>query len=189
MRLNRRVLLITLFVMACGLAVFIASLPSREVAAGPSLTFVRVGSVAGTNVSGGSTVQTVVHPDYLRRKFRPDLTATYWLQAPTNKAIALWVTGVEVHTDKGWVSYSEEDRHETVRLSAGVAQEICVEFPDYGEWRAYIRYAPELPWWPSFKAKLHEAYLTRSFANWSGRAWGGGRFGGSITQFSEVVSP
>jgi len=37
------------------------------------------------------------------------------------------------------------------------------------------------------KAQLREAWKIKSFSNWTGKAWGGGRYSGSYELFSEVV--
>jgi hypothetical protein len=39
-----------------------------------------------------------------------------------------------------------------------------------------------------FKARLREAWILRSYSNWTGKAWGGGRCSGSCEVFSEEVT-
>jgi hypothetical protein len=68
-----------------------------------------------------------------------------------------------------------------------VSREFCVEPPRSAPWRAYIRYGKELKGRALLIVQLHEAWQIRSFSNWTGKAWGGGRFGGSYVTFSEDV--
>jgi len=51
-----------------------------------------------------------------------------------------------------------------------------------------VRYGAQMKGPPLLKAQLREAWLTQSFTNWSGQAWGGGRFSGANVFFSEEFS-
>lgn len=106
-------------------------------------------------------------------------------------AIFVLATGVQILTDTGWQKFSEEPRNEIWRLKPGTAQEMFVERPEKEReqaWRAYVRYGAEIQGWPLLKAQLQEAWKIRSFNNWTGKAWGGGRFRGSNEFFSAEFS-
>ena len=80
---------------------------------------------------------------------------------------------------------SEESRGEIWRLKSGVTREVCVERPEAAMWRAYLRYGTEMKGAPLIKAQLREAWLKRSLSNWTGKAWGGGRWSGAHELFSD----
>jgi len=80
---------------------------------------------------------------------------------------------------------SEEYRGEIWRLKSGVAREVCVERPQACIWRAYVRYGTEMKGASLMKAQLREAWKIRSFSNWTGKAWGGGRWSGAYELFSD----
>jgi hypothetical protein len=66
-------------------------------------------------------------------------------------------------------------------------RELCVERPEAETWRVYIRYGKEIRGFSLLKAQLQEAWKIKSFSNWTGKAWGGGRFRGSYELFSEEI--
>jgi hypothetical protein len=106
----------------------------------------------------------------------------------SGSAAEIVVAAVQVPTDSGWVPFSEEPRNETWRLTPGIARDLVVERPppDSGQvWRAYICYGTEMRGPPLLKAQLRETWRIRSFFNWTGKAWGGGRFSGSHDLFSK----
>jgi hypothetical protein len=73
-------------------------------------------------------------------------------------------------------------------MKPGIEREMVVERPQKGTeqiWRAYVGYATEMQGPPLWKAQLREAWKIRSFANWTGKAWGGGRFSGRNEFLSE----
>ena len=49
----------------------------------------------------------------------------------------------------------------------------------------YLRYGTEMKGVPLIKAQLREAWLNRSLSNWTGKAWGGGRWSGANELFSD----
>jgi hypothetical protein len=129
-----------------------------------------------------------VIPDLLRPKYSPAHRAEFRVTSSQPVAIFVLATGVQIRTDSGWQPFSEEPRNEIWRLKPGIAREVSVERPlaETGqEWRAYVRYGTEMRGPPLLKVQLREAWAIRSFANWTGKAWGGGRFSGQNELFSE----
>jgi len=103
-------------------------------------------------------------------------------------AIFVFATGVQIRTASGWQPFSEEPRNEIWRLKPGIPREMFVERPQRETeeiWRAYVRYGTEMQGLPLWQAQLREAWKIRSFANWTGKAWGGGRFNGGNEFLSE----
>jgi len=77
--------------------------------------------------------------------------------------------------------FPEEQRNEIWRLKPGIARELFVERPEKAAeetWRVYVQYGAEMHGPPLWKAQLREAWRIRSFTNWTGKGWGGGRFSG-----------
>jgi hypothetical protein len=97
-------------------------------------------------------------------------------------------TGVQFRTPSGWKSEAEEYRGEIWRLKAGIPREVCVERSRSETWRAYVRYGTEMKGPSLLRAQLREAWILRSFSNWTGKPWGGGRWSGSYEVFSEEVT-
>lgn len=141
---------------------------------------------AGTYDGGPvvATPRTNVIPDDLRQKYSPARRVEFLVSSSKDTPIFLLATGVQVHTSSGWQISSEEYRGEILRLKPGLLREVDVERPDAEMWRAYIRYGTEMKGLPLIKAQLREAWLTRSLSNWTGKAWGGGRWSGSFQLFS-----
>lgn len=136
-------------------------------------------------------VSTNVLPDFFRQKHSPAQRAEFRVTCSEPIAVAVWATGVQVHTEAGWVAFSEEPRNETWRLTPGMARELFVERPPPGSrqmWRVCVRYGTEMSGPPLLKAQLWEAWKIRSFSNWTGKAWGGGRFSGSYDLISKDFS-
>jgi len=143
----------------------------------------------GTDGGGvGMIVRHVqVIPDDLRQKYSPTKRVEFHVSCGHDISIAVWATGVEVHTPSGWQMSSEEYHGEIWRLTNGVVREVCVERPNADRWRAYIRYGTEMKGAPLVKAQMKEAWLNRSFSNWTGKAWGGGRWSGAYELRSEEI--
>ncbi len=107
------------------------------------------------------------------------------LTSRQDTTISVSFTGSQLKTPSGWEPASEEHRLETWRLTAGVPREICVERPPtLGRWRAYVQYSKQLKGFALLKANLEEAWRYRSFTNWNGKSWGGGRWAGSYEIYS-----
>ena len=138
--------------------------------------------------SGVAALATNVVADFYRLKYSPAQSAEFHVTSSQPVAIFVLATGVQIRTDPGWKAFSEEPRNEIWRLKPGIAREMFVERPQKGPeqiWRAYVRYGTEMQGPPLWKAQLREAWKIRSFANWTGKAWGGGRFTGANELFSE----
>ncbi len=122
---------------------------------------------------------TNVVPDWYEQKYSPVQRAKFHVTASQPMAIFVLATGVEVRTDSGWAPFSEERRNEIWRLKPGLAGEMFVERPQRATglpWRAYVRYGTEMKGPRLWKWQLRAAWQDRSFTNWTGQAWGGGRF-------------
>ena len=136
---------------------------------------------------GGATRVTVV-PDELRQKYSTTKEVAFHVTCSRANSIFVLATGVQILTPSGWRTISEEYRSEIWRLSSRVAREVCVERPDAASWRAYLRYGTEMKGVSLIKAQLREAWLTRSFSNWTGKAWGGGRWSGANELLSKEIT-
>lgn len=138
--------------------------------------------------SGLAAPQADVVPDNYPRSWFSLHTATFHMTYTQAAAIFVLSTGVQIHTDSGWKSFSEQPRNEIWRLKPGCPQEFFVDSPRRENWRAYVRFGremrgPQLWYWQS-----RGAWQDRSFTNWTGKAWGGGRFTGANELFSEEFS-
>jgi hypothetical protein len=178
-------------VMVVGVAVTVTwlSLGEKESSTAIPLTLSRqrVGAVD----LAVSASPTHVIPDFFQLKYPPAQRAQFHLSSSKPATIFVRATGVQIRTDSGWRSYSEEPRNEIWRLKPGTVQNMCVEIPEKesdGIWRAYIRYGTEMHGPPLLKAQVREAWMIRSFTNWTGKAWGGGRFSGQNVLLSEEFS-
>lgn len=136
---------------------------------------------------GGDPSRGAVVPDALRRKFDPSRLVEFGVSSSEEVSVFVEASGVQVWTPTGWKVEVEELRGNIWRLKAGTRMEVCVERPPSPVWRAYVRYGREIQGWPLLKVRLREAWLLRSFSNWSGKAWGGGRFGGHHEVYSDEV--
>lgn len=144
---------------------------------------------SGNTGSGVAALATNVVADFYRLKYSP--SAEFRVTSSQPIAIFVLATGVQIRTDSGWQVFSEEPRNDIWRLNAGIAREMFVERPPKETqqvWRAYVRYSSEMEGTPLLKAQLQEAWKIRSFTNWTGQAWGGGRFAGRNELFSEEFS-
>jgi hypothetical protein len=125
--------------------------------------------------------------DNLRLKFALARRGEFHLVSAEDASILVLATGVQVLRPSGWQTESEEQRMEIWRLKAGRPVEACVERPVNETWRAFVRYGFEMHGTPLLKAQVREAWLLRSLTNWTGQAWGGGRFHGSVEVFSDTI--
>jgi hypothetical protein len=142
------------------------------------------------SLSGGTSVvaqSTNVVLDDLRQKYDPKRRMAFQVVASQTTSVFALVTGVQVRGSSGWRTVYEEYRGEIWRLKPGVAQEVCVERPEGETWRAYVRYGAEMKGVSLLRAQLKEAWKIRSVTNWTGRAWGGGRWSGAYELFSAAV--
>jgi hypothetical protein len=138
-----------------------------------------------------SVSATNILPDFFQRKYSPTQRAQFHVSSSKPAAVFVSATGVQIRTDSGWQPFSEEPRNEIWRLKPGTAQDVFVEIPEKQTeeiWRAYIRYGTEMHGPRLLRAQVREAWIIRSFRNWTGKAWGGGRFSGQYELFSEEFS-
>jgi hypothetical protein len=149
----------------------------------PPLRIERAGAASAS--SAAPALGTNLVADDLRQKYSPTHRVEFHVTCDQNTSIFLLATGVQVHTPSGWQVAAEEYRGEIWRLRPGIVREVCVERPDGGNWRAYLRYGTEMKGSPVLRAQIADAWLNRSFSNWKGKAWGGGRWSGSY----ELLSP
>ena len=126
--------------------------------------------------------------DDLRRKYDPRKRVEFRVSSTQDSSIFVWATGVQFRTALGWKSEAEEYRGEIWRLKAGIPREVCVERSPSETWRAFVRYGTEMKGPSLLRAQLREAWILRSFSNWTGKPWGGGRWSGSYEIFSEEVT-
>jgi len=150
------------------------------------ISLVRSGTPSDS-LGGTASKRENVVPDTLSRKFDPLQRADFRLVTREDAAISMRASGVQVDTPSGWKTTAEEYRSEVWRLKSGIPREVCVERPLATRWRAYVRYGTEMKGAALLKAQLREAWKIKSFSNWAGKAWGGGRYSGSYELFSEVV--
>ncbi len=119
---------------------------------------------------------------------KPDFgTVAFQLSSPEPCSIFLVSATVEAPEADGWKAAATFARNEIVRLKPNVPQEICVEPSASDPWRLSISYGTEMHGPRLFRLQLREAWILKSFSNWTGRAWGGGRFSGNWTLTSEEV--
>src|SRR5262249_16135166 len=139
----------------------------------------------GLGVDAGRS--NIVYDD-LRQKYDPTHRVQFHVTCTQDTSIFVLETGVLVHTPSGWQTFFKDYRGEIWGLKAGMAREVCVERPQAEMWRAYIRYGMEMRGTSLLKAQLREAWLTRSFSNWTGKGWGGGRWSGTHELSSDPIT-
>jgi hypothetical protein len=137
---------------------------------------------------GVDAARSNIVDDDLRQKYDPKSRVQFHVTCTQDTSIFVLETGVQVHSLSGWQTFLEDYRGEIWRLKSGMPREVCVERPQAGMWRAYIRYGTQMRGTSLLKAQLREAWLTRSFSNWTGKAWGGGRWSGTHELFSDPVT-
>ncbi len=169
-------------VVVIGIAVATAFLWSRSQS--QTLNGLRIDLVDETR---GLPQANVVPDNYPRSWFSPH-TAKFHMSSTQAAPIFVLSTGVQIRTDSGWKPFSEQPRNEIWRFKPGCPQEFFVDSPQQEKWRAYVRFGkemrgPQLWYWQS-----RGVWQDRSFTNWTGRAWGGGRFAGENKLCSEVFS-
>ncbi len=172
-------------VIGLAIAISLLLLPGNKPPPPPRLHVTRAGVRDGGLVV--AMPGTNVIPDDLRQKYAPPRRAEFRVSCDKETSIFLLATGVQVATSSGWQTTSEDYRGEICRLRTGVEREICVERPDAETWRAYIRYGTEMKGLRLVRAQVKEAWLGGSLSNWTGKAWGGGRWSGSYELFSAEV--
>ena len=138
--------------------------------------------------SGLAAPQGHVVPDNYPRGWFGLQTTTFHMTYTQAIAIFVISTGVQIHTDSGWKPFSEQPRNEIWRLKPGRPQEFFVDSPQREKWRAYVRFGREMSGPQLWYWQARGAWQDRSFTNWTGRAWGGGRFSGENELFSEEFS-
>jgi hypothetical protein len=127
----------------------------------------------------------MVVPDDLCLKFYPPTRLDFHVSSRPECAIYVQASGVQTSSPAGWKTAQEEYRGEIWRLKADNAHELCVEQPPPGKWRVFLRYGTEIEGFGLLKLQLLGVWKSRSFSNWSGKAWGGGRFGGQYELYLE----
>lgn len=126
--------------------------------------------------------------DVLRRKYDSRVRVDLRVCSERSASIFVLATGVQVRTETGWRTEAEDQRGEIWRLKDGECREVCVERPGEGNWRAYVRYGTEMRGLRLLMAQIREAWILRSFANWTGAAWGGGRWSGCHEIFGPEIA-
>lgn len=165
------------------------SLAGQEFLAAAPLTMSRQQS--GVMDQTVSVSPTNIIPDFFQLKYPSTRRAGFHVSSSKPAAIFVLATGVQILTDSGWQPFSEEPRNEIWRLKPGTAQDMFVEIPEKQteeRWRAFIRYGTEMHGPPLLRAQVREAWKIRSITNWTGKAWGGGRFSGGNEYFSQEFS-
>ena len=175
---------VALVSLAIGIAFLLLSKDRSQ--APPPLRIDRARMYDG-GLGGGAPRPNVVSDD-LRQEYSPTRRVEFHVACSKDTSIFLLASGVQILTPTGWQMLSEEYRGEIWRLKSGVAREVCVERPEAAMWRAYVRYGTELKGVPLIKARLREAWLNRSLSNWTGKAWGGGRWSGANELFSDEIT-
>jgi len=135
----------------------------------------------GGAADGVSVPSTNVVADFFRSRYSAAQRAEFHVTSSQSIAIFVRATGVQIRTASGWQPFAEEQRNEIWRLKPGIARELFVERPEKEAeetWRVYVQYGAEMHGPPLWKAQLREAWRIRGFTNWTGKAWGGGRFSG-----------
>lgn len=189
--MRRKIFIAGLVIAVGGAVVAVAWLSAAENDSSISTSLILKRQLPGAVDQTGSDSATVILPDFYQLKYSPDQRAGFHVSSSRSVAVFVFSTGVQVRTESGWQVYSEEPRNEIWRLTPGTAQDLFVEIPEKqaGEvWRAYVRYGTEMHGLRLFGAQVREAWRIRSFRNWTGKAWGGGRFSGQDELFSETFS-
>lgn len=173
-----------------GLGTALWRLFSREAPTNNSLRISLAGKASEPDPGGKTPLHPKdVVPDDIRLKYDPLTRAAFHLTSTESCAILVCATGVEIRTPSGWKTVLEDYRGEIWRLKPGIPREVCVEPPSSETWRAYLRYGKEIKGAPLLKIQLQGAWKARSFSNWTGKAWGGGRFRGNYQMISEEIKP
>ncbi len=178
---SRRTLIVAGSVAVIGIAVATSFIWSSD---GGSLTAkaLRIDrQELGGAGDGVSVPSTKVVADFFRLKYSQAQRSEFHVTSSQSIAIFVRATGVQIRTASGWQPFSEEQRNEIWRLKPGIARELFVERPEKEAeetWRVYVHYGVEMHGPPLWKAQLREAWRIRSITNWTGKAWGGGRFSG-----------
>ena len=139
-------------------------------------------------------LSTNVVPDFRMSKFHPVLRANFHVTSTNQASILVMETGVQMQTDSGWESFSQEPRNEVWQLKPGITNEMFVARPQAGSeqiqriygrdmtqtWRAYILYRTELKGPLLWQMQVRDLWKNWSFANWNRT-----RFGGTNEFFSQ----
>ena len=164
-------------------------LAKAPASSGAPLTISR--QAQGQAAPAGSLSATNLLPDFFQQKYPPEERAQFHVSSQKPAAVFVLATGVQVRTEAGWQPYSEEPRNEIWRLRPGTAKDLYVQVPEKAKeetCRVYIRYAGQMHGARLFQTQAREAWQIRSLTNWTGQAWGGGRFSGRYECFSEEFS-
>ena len=116
-------------------------------------------------------------------------TLAFHLSSPVSCAIFFRQAEVQVPWANGWTTVTAYPRYEVIRLQPNVPYEFCVDSPRDGNWRILIRFGTEMKGIPLLRAQMREAWNLKSLSNWTGKAWGGGRFIGEFEMGFEGVEP
>lgn len=141
-------------------------------------------------------LSTSVVPDFSKGKYHPKLRAKFHVTSTNQVAILVIETGIQIQTDSGWETFSQEPRSEVWQLQPRVAHEMFVKRPEAGTeqvqrtygrdmtqtLRAYIRCRTEIKGPLLWKMQLSDLWKNWSVANWSQT-----RFDGTNEFFSKEV--
>ena len=184
-----RIVSTTIGVIGLGMGLGLVWLLSGESQRTPILVLNREGQTGAHAPRQAVTAErSKVVLDDLRRKYDPRNRVEFRVSSTQDTSIFVLATGVQVRTPSGWKTEAEEYRGEIWRLKAGILREVCAERLPSETWRAYVRYGTEMKGPSLLRAQLREAWVLRSFSNWTGKPWGGGRWSGSYELFSEEVT-
>lgn len=115
--------------------------------------------------------------------------AAFRLLATKDCSIFVRRIHVQVQINSGWTNVYAGYVGEARRLRAGSHAEVYAEWPEGKTWRAGIDFGTELKGLSLLRAQIREAWLIHSFSNWTGKPWGGGRWGGDYKLFSDEIKP
>jgi len=176
-------------VIGLGMGLGLVWLMSGESPRTPMLVLNRGGETEADAIRQAVTAESSkVVLDDLRRKYDPPKRVEFRVCTTQDTSIFVLATGIQFRTASGWKCEAEEYRGEIWRLKAGIPREVCVQRSPSETWRAYVKYGIEMKGPPLLRAQLREAWILRSFSNWTGKPWGGGRWSGSYELFSEEVT-
>ena len=134
--------------------------------------------------------------DFSKEKYHPLLRAKFHVTSTNQVSILVIETGVQIQTDSGWETFSQEPRNEVWQLQPRVAHEMFVKRPEAGTeqdqrtyerdmtqtLRAYIRYRTEIKGPLLWKMQIVDVWKNWGLANWNQT-----RFGGTNEFFAQEV--
>lgn len=136
-----------------------------------------------------SVVLRINLPDTLMRQsdWHPQDPVNFQVSASDKTSIFVLTTGIQVKKERGWETQNEIWCGEIWRLETGKTQTLGLKPPQSGEWRAFLKYGSEVNGPQKLAWQMREALKLHSFSNWTGKAWGGGRYRGTFQLFSQEI--